>query len=290
MPRVQLRKNGARVIEIDLLIMVEQRAPAVDNLSEAPLQSSQIHQKEKNRMAEPVMMTREGDIVTILLNRPESGNRQTDATWAKVTEMFDAGSRESRLIIFKGAGDDFCLGREAMGQATPVLEAYAVRERSETIFNLYGAFRNARVPIIGVVQGRAVGLGCALAALCDITIASDRARFQFPETAHRIMPTIAFSALVDRVPRKAASFMMYSAQEIDAQKALTFGIASDVVPGNDLDRAVSTLVEHLQKMPLPAVLALKEYARSAFGMSTQAATDFARNLHATVNSFSGMKV
>jgi hypothetical protein len=47
LPRVQLRKNGARVVEIDLLIMAEQRAPAVDNLSEAPLQSSQIHQKEK---------------------------------------------------------------------------------------------------------------------------------------------------------------------------------------------------------------------------------------------------
>jgi len=240
-------------------------------------------------MAEPVLMTREGDVTTILLNRPEIGNRQTDATWAKVTEMFDAASKESRLIIFNGAGEDFCLGREAMGQPTPVLEAYAVRDRSETIFSLYGAFRNARVPIIGVVQGRAVGLGCALAALCDITIASDRARFQFPETAHRIMPTIAFSALVDRMPRKAASFMMYSAQEIDAHKALTFGIASDVVTASDLDNAVSKLVDHLKKMPLPAVLALKEYARTAFGMSTQGATDFARNLHATVNSFSGMK-
>lgn len=240
-------------------------------------------------MAEPVLMTREGDVTTVLLNRPEIGNRQTDATWAKVTEMFDAASKESRLIIFKGAGADFCLGREAMGQPTPVLEAYAVRDRSETIFSLYGAFRNARVPIIGVVQGRAVGLGCALAALCDITIASDRARFQFPETAHRIMPTIAFSALVDRMPRKAASFMMYSAQEIDPHKALTFGIASDVVTASDLDNAVSKLVDHLKKMPLPAVLALKEYARTAFGMSTQGATDFARNLHATVNSFSGMK-
>jgi hypothetical protein len=69
------------------------------------------------------------------------------------------------------------------------------------------------------------------------------------------------------------------------RKALTFGIASDVVASNNLDGAVSTLVEHLRKMPLPAVLALKEYARSAFGMSTQGATDFARNLHATVNSF-----
>src|SRR4029077_3201897 len=138
--------------------------------------------------------------------------------------MIDSAAQESRLILFKGAGEDFCLGRAAMGQRGPGLEAYAVRERSETIFNLYGAFRNARTPIIGVVQGRAVGLGCALAALCDITIASDKARFSFPETAHRIMPTISFSALVDRVPRKAATFMMYSAQEIDAHKALTFGL------------------------------------------------------------------
>lgn len=241
-------------------------------------------------MAEPVVMQKDGDVTTITLNRPDAGNRQTDATWAQVTQMFDDAAKDSRLILFKGAGEDFCMGREAMGQqpATP-LEAYAVRERSETIFNLYGAFRNARAPIVGVVQGRAVGLGCALAALCDITIASDRARFSFPETAHRIMPTIAFSALVDRVPRKAATFMMYSAQEIDAHNALLFGLASNVVPAGELDGAVATLVEHIKKMPLAAVLALKEYARAAFGMSAQGATDFARNLHATVNSYSGMR-
>src|SRR5678815_1694270 len=197
-------------------------------------------------MSEPILTEKLGDVTTITLNRPEAGNRQTDATWAEVAKMVDAAAQESRVILFKGAGDDFCLGREAMGQPGSVLEAYAVRERADTIFNLYGAFRNAKVPIIGVVQGRAVGLGCALAALCDITIASDRARFQLPEMSHRIMPTIAMSALVDRVPRKAATFMMYSAQEIDAHKALTFGLASDVVAANDLDSAVTTLLEHLK--------------------------------------------
>jgi enoyl-CoA hydratase len=242
-------------------------------------------------MADPVLMHKDGDITTITLNRPEAGNRQTDATWVQVTQMFNEAATTSRMILFRGAGEDFCLGREAMGRTEPgaAPEAYAVRERAETIFNLYGAFRNAKAPIIGIVQGRAVGLGCALAALCDITIASDKARFSFPETAHRIMPTIAFSALVDRVPRKAATFMMYSAQEIDAHKALMFGLASNVMPANELDSAVTTLVEHMKKMPLAAVLALKEYARAAFGMSTQGATDFARNLHATVNSFSGMR-
>jgi enoyl-CoA hydratase len=241
-------------------------------------------------MAEPILKEKHGDITTITLNRPEAGNRQTDSTWAQMTEMLDAASKESRLILFKGAGDDFCMGRDAMGQPQPApLEAYAVRDRSETIFNLYGAFRNSKAPIIGVVQGRAVGLGCALAALCDITIAGEKARFQFPETAHRIMPTIAFSALVDRMPRKAATFMIYSAQEIDAHKALAFGLASDVVPHGELDASVDRLVEHFKQMPLAAVLAVKEYARTAFGIGTQAATDFARNLHATINSFSGMR-
>src|SRR5918992_2648489 len=240
-------------------------------------------------MAEPILKEKHGDVTTITLNRPQAGNRQTDTTWAEMTEILDAASKESRLILFKGAGDDFCLGRDAMGQATPALEAYAVRDRSETIFNLYGAFRNSKVPIIGVVQGRAVGLGCALAALCDITIASEKARFQFPETGHRIMPTIAFSALVDRMPPKAATFMIYSAEEIDAHKALIFGLASNVVPHDELDASVGRLVEHFNKMPLAAVLAVKEYARTAFSISTQAATDFARNLHATVNSFSGMR-
>jgi len=55
------------------------------------------------------------------------GNRQTDATWAQLTEMLKLAAKESRLIVFKGAGDDFCLGREAMGQQSPVLEAYAIR-------------------------------------------------------------------------------------------------------------------------------------------------------------------
>ena len=242
-------------------------------------------------MADPILKEVDGDITTITLNRPEAGNRQTDATWAEVTRMLGDAAKDSRLILFKGAGEDFCLGRETMGQPppTPAPEAYTVRDRSDTIFNLYGAFRNAKAPIIGIVQGRAVGLGCALAALCDITIAGDRARFQFPETAHRIMPTIAFSALVDRVPRKAATYMIYSTAEIDAHKALTFGLVSNVVPHQELDANVKALVEHFKKMPLPAVFAVKEYARTAFDIGAQAATDFARNLHATVNSFSGMR-
>jgi enoyl-CoA hydratase/carnithine racemase len=107
--------------------------------------------------------------------------------------------------------------------------------------------------------------------------------------SHNIMPTIAMSALVDRVPRKAATYLVYSTQEIDARQALVCGLVSHVVHANELDAAVAGLVDRLKQTPLPALLAVKEYARSAFSMSTQAANDLARNLHATVNTFSGMR-
>ena len=133
-------------------------------------------------MSEPILKEKDGDVTTITLNRPEVGNRQTDATWAQLTEMLDIAAKESRLIVFKGAGDDFCLGREAMGQPSPVLEAYAIRERSETIFNLYGAFRSAKVPIMGVVQGRAVGLWGALwRRFAILRSPATRPAFNFPK-------------------------------------------------------------------------------------------------------------
>ncbi|HEY2987908.1 MAG TPA: enoyl-CoA hydratase/isomerase family protein [Candidatus Binatia bacterium] len=239
-------------------------------------------------MAE-LLYERNGDVSVITLNRPEIGNRVSDATIGQLADMIDNAAKESRLIVLKAAGEEFCLGREAMGQRGAAIEAYDFRGRSETIFNCYDAFRRAKVPIVGAVQGRAAGFGCALAALCDITLASEKARFQVPEMGHNIMPTIAMSALIDRVPRKALMYLVYSTEEVDARQAVGFGLASGVVSADKLESAVSELVNQLTKYPLPAVLAVKEYARFAYGMDTQAANDFAKNLHATINSYSKMK-
>lgn len=240
-------------------------------------------------MADFILRKRDGDITTITLNRPEIGNRVSDPMAGELAAMLDDAAKESRLVVFNSAGEEFCLGREATGERGPLPEAYEMRGRIEVIFNVYDAFRRSKVPIIGVVQGKALGFGCALAALCDITIASDKARFQLPETAHRIMPTIAMSALIDRVPRKALMYLVYSTDEIDAQQALTFGLVSRVVPAKDLGAAVERLLGHLGSCPLPTLTAVKEFARSGYGMSVQAATDFAKNLHATINSSSLMR-
>jgi len=240
-------------------------------------------------MSDSILWEREGDLSVITLNRPEIGNRVSDPMAGELADMIDAAAKESRLILFKGSGEEFCLGRQAMGQRAPSTEAYELRGQVEVIFNCYDAFRRSKVPVIGAVQGRALGFGCALAALCDITIASEKARFQLPEMAHHIMPTIAMSALIDRVPRKALMYLVYSTEEIDARQALSIGLVSNVVPRNELESQVDRLVDRLKKFPLPALMAVKEYARFAYAMDTQGANDFARNLHATINSSSSMR-
>ncbi|OGQ80865.1 MAG: hypothetical protein A3F90_08245 [Deltaproteobacteria bacterium RIFCSPLOWO2_12_FULL_60_19] len=240
-------------------------------------------------MSDFLRCERDGDITIITLNRPEIGNRVSDPMAGQLADLIDAAGKDSRLIVFRAAGEEFCLGREAMGQRPPNVEAYELRGQVEVIFNCYDAFRRSRAPIVGAVQGRAVGFGCALAALCDITIASEKARFQLPEMHHNIMPTIAMSALIDRVALKAVMHLVYSTEELTAQQALSIGLISSVAAANQLDAAVNQLVEKLKKYPLPAVMAVKEYARVAYSIDTQAANDLARNIHATINSSSKMR-
>jgi enoyl-CoA hydratase len=138
------------------------------------------------------------------------------------------------------------------------------------------------------VRGRAFGFGCAIAAVCDITLAADTAKFQVPEMAHNIMPTMVMSALVDRVPRKAMTYLVWSTAVIEPQRAREAGIVSEVVPAAELDAAVEALCKQIMVAPRPARVGCKDYARAALDMDVAAAIDFARSIHAVINSSSEM--
>ena len=156
-------------------------------------------------MANEILTARKGPVLEITLNRPEIGNAASDAMAVELTKLLLSAGESAEIVVVRGAGNDFCVGRETMGKRPPgpPPEAFELRRRNDVVFNCYGAFRRCEIPVIGVVKGRAFGFGCAIAAVCDITLAADTAKFQVPEMAHNIMPTMVMSALVDRVPRKA---------------------------------------------------------------------------------------
>jgi enoyl-CoA hydratase len=222
-------------------------------------------------------------LLRVTINHPERGNAMTDEMAAELARILDGAAGTSAVVVLRGAGNDFCVGRSRGSGAAP-RDALERRDVGDVIFNCYGAFRRAPIPIIGAVRGRALGFGCALAALCDVTIAAESAQFQAPEYAHNIMPTILMSALIDRVPRKSVAYLVYSTDLVSAERARSFGIVSEVVPDAALDASVDRLCQSILKAPRPATLAVKEYLRAAPDMAIAGAVDLARNMHATINS------
>ena len=241
-------------------------------------------------MSEDILDQCDGNLLTITLNRPEHGNAFNDAGIAQLTALLQGASQRARLVVLKAAGDDFCAGRLApRGAAAPKLEALQVRRGRDVVFNCYAAFRESPIPIIAAVQGRALGFGCAIACCADITVAAESARLQMPEFGENIMPTIAMSALLGKVTAKQLMYIAYSTAELTAERAERLGLVSEIALGNTLDSAVNRLCAQILKAPQPAVLAIKEYARVAPSMDIRGAVDYARSLHAVINSSSEMR-
>src|SRR5262249_10157059 len=162
------------------------------------------------------------------------------------TKLLLGAGESSEIVVLRGAGEDFCVGRETMGKRPPGTppEAFELRRRNDVVFNCYGAFRRCEIPVIGVVRGRAFGFRCAIAAAT--------AKFQVPEMAHNIMPTMVMSALIDRVPRKAMTYLVWSPAVISPERAREAGIVSEVVPAAELDAAVDALCKQIMRAPRPA--------------------------------------
>jgi enoyl-CoA hydratase len=232
----------------------------------------------------------DGTFLRITINHPEEGNAMSDDMAAELTGLLDGAAERARCVILRGAGTDFCVGRSAKGRRKMNSnEALDMRRANTVVFDCYDAFRRSKVPVISVVTGKALGFGCALAALGDITLASEDAQFQLPEFAHNIMPTMAMSSLLGKVTGKSMMYIVYSTAMMDAKRAREIGLASEVVPKAALGKAVDEICERIAKAPLPAVLAVKEYATHGPAMGLAGSIEYARSLHATINSSSEMK-
>ena len=224
----------------------------------------------------------DGEITNITIDSPDDGNRVSDEMAAHLAGLMQQASEGSKAIVLRTAGGDFCLGRKTMGRTWPQPEALESREKMSVVFDFYDTFRRLKIPVVAPIQG-------TIAALTDITIAARSARFELPETSHRIMPTAAMSSMVDRVSRKGLLYLSYSAQSIDALNALAIGLVSEVVADDEVEAALGLVVENIRRMPMPAVYAVKAFASNAAGMSIDGVNDYAQNLHATVNTSSRMR-
>ena len=233
-----------------------------------------------------ISVTKRNDVIFVTFNAGSKGNRLSNASAIQLAELLETAVEE-RLVVIASEGPEFCVGRDFGGSPDRWTEqsAVEVRERNtEPVLRLLGAIRRSKMPVMTVVQGKAIGVGAAIAAVSDMAIASYTAAFQLPEMDHGIPPCLAMSALAGRITPKAIMQMVYSTEAIDAARAWDIGIVSDVVPDPALQSRVNEMVARIASQPITAVRAVKEYMRSAPGMDAQGAADFASSLLAGVLS------
>ncbi|MBT5049767.1 MAG: enoyl-CoA hydratase/isomerase family protein [Rhodospirillaceae bacterium] len=239
-------------------------------------------------MSDGYSMTRDGKIIRLTLERPDDGNMLTLAMARDIAARIrDVGSDKlANAIVLRGAGDDFCKGRDPKGapEGQPTTAVEMREALIEPLLGVYAAIRESELPVIAGVQGTVQGLGCGIAAICDITIAADNARFLLPEMRANLPPTLAMLAHLDRIPPKSLLHMVYSTDSINAARAVSIGLVSEMVPVAELDSAVEGLLEKLGSYEREAVATCKSYLQQARGVPYQTANDLAGNLLSVVLS------
>jgi len=238
-------------------------------------------------MNDSVLVRREGAVLTLELNRPADGNLLDAAMAATIVEQLGQLDAEVRLVCLRGAGADFCAGRVSptppKGGAVPSAEQLRQKVALPALA-LYDAIKAVPVPTVAVVRGRALGVGTALAAVCDITLASEDASFAIPEMERDIPPTLVMAALCDRVPPKTLAWLVLSRRTLNGLEAQAAGLITTAVPAAALDREVQAAIETIAACSAVSLRACKQYLQHAPAMSPAAASAFAGHLAGTALS------
>ena len=186
----------------------------------------------------------DGDgIATLTIDRAEKRNAMTYAMLgAFIDKVAEAGADDSvRVLIVTGAGGSFCAGTDLADLATIPGETRGVRGTAHEV-GKWWPLVSCPKPVIGAIDGNAVGMGAEFTSQCDVRIVTNRARFAW-NFAHRglVPDTGAGSWLLPRIigPHRALR-LLYSGDFLSAADAKAIGYAAEIVEPEDLQAAALT--------------------------------------------------
>ncbi len=201
--------------------------------------------------------TREGAIVTLTMNQPETRNALTGNN--AVQEFVDACDAirldtTIRCVIVTGAGPVFCSGgnvKDMQRFFNQDIKPDLIREEYRNgIQRLPKALYNLDVPVIAAINGPAIGAGLDLTCMCDIRIASDKATFAESFVKVGIVPGDGGAWLLPRaVGMSKASEMAFTGEALNAQEALACGLVSRVVAPEALMEEAMKLARKITANP-----------------------------------------
>lgn len=189
-------------------------------------------------------------IVTITLNKlplnicEQNFYREIKAAFDQVNAMED----DVAVVLLQSACRHFCAGGE-LEEIQQCSTREKVNEIAGAAAGCMGAIYSCRYPVVAAVNGNAIGAGCAMAACCDVVIASDTTKFVVPEITAGYIGASEFLEMM--IPRRLARYYIFTGAPITAQEMKHWGAVLDVVPQERLsDRAIEVAKQIAAQSPL----------------------------------------
>lgn len=219
----------------------------------------------------PVLLHREGGVVTVTLNQPRRKNAMTLDAWRLLGEHLAGVTLvEDRVVVLTGAGEDFCAGADLTsddGDSHQLAKMAVVNDACL-------ALQRCPVPTIARVDGVAVGAGMNMALGCDFVLASDRARFSEIFIKRGLSVDFGGAWVLPRlVGVQKAKELVLLGEILSASEAREFGLVNRVVPPGDLDALVQDFVTRLVANPPVAASLSKRMLNDSWEMGIVQALD-----------------
>jgi methylglutaconyl-CoA hydratase len=218
-----------------------------------------------------LLTRRDGPVEYVTLNRPDVRNAFNEHMIAELTAWAaevgeEAARHEIRAAVLCGAGKTFCAGADVTWMSKTVHYTHDENLRDATAMSsMFAALDALPVPLVGRIQGAALGGGAGLAAVCDIVVADEHAQFGFTEVKLGILPAVISPFALAKIGRSAARELFLTGARFSAAHAKAIGLVHAVVPAAELDATVGRYVQELVAAGPEAISAAKALIANVWG-------------------------
>ncbi len=207
----------------------------------------------------------EHGVLLVTLNRPQKKNAFDDAQWDSLADTLREADVDPRVavVVLTGAAGNFSSGADLSGMG-----GGAAKERTDGFTSGFFACEAGLLafgkPILSAVLGVAVGGGCTIAIASDITYVGESLRARLPFANLGLVPEIASSyTLQSSIGRQRANELMFTAEWIDADRAVEIGMAARKLPDAEVLPALLEKAREIAQWPISSLVAIKKTMNAA---------------------------
>lgn len=195
-----------------------------------------------------VSLRKDGRIARVTFCRPEIHNAFNSTVITEMSDVFAKieTDKEIRVVLLTGEGKSFCAGADLNWMRSVVDQTYEQNlAESNALAELFYQMYTCPRPIVGRINGAAIGGGTGFVAVCDIAIAAESAKFSFSEVKIGVVPACIGPYVIKKLGEGKARELFITGERMKAARAYEVGLVNKVVPDDQLDSEVDTLVQSI---------------------------------------------